>query len=72
MDRRTKELMKGKSTHKVPFPVLVYSADPCTCGFGPTPKRRQIIKAEVIIGALHKSSYQVLFRSEIKYMGRKV
>jgi hypothetical protein len=71
MDRKTKELMKAKSTWRVPFPVLEYSSDPCTCGFGPTP-RRQSQTCAAIVGCLHKSSYQVLFRSELKYAGRKV
>jgi len=71
MDRRTRELMQRRSTYKVPFPVLDYGPDPCTCGFGPTPKRKYY-SSTAIIGALHKSSYQVLLSSEIIYAGRKV
>lgn len=62
------------SRYAVPFPDLTCPPSPCTCGFGnglrpvvgPAPVR------SVIVSHLHKSSYQVLSRTEIQYAGRKV
>jgi hypothetical protein len=72
LDRRTRELMQTKSTWKVPLPEPMVWHDPCTCGFGPTPKRKPQFAAGALVGNLHKSSCQVLFKSELKYAGRKV
>ena len=58
--------------YTVPFPDLSTTASPCTCGFGPTPARTPQVSQGLIVSHLHKSTYQVLSRSEIQYAGRKV
>lgn len=64
---------KHRVPYAVPFPDLSHSLDPCTCGFGPTPRRGSFnTSAGLIVSHLHKSSYQVLLRSEVEVAGRKV
>jgi hypothetical protein len=58
------------SPYKIEFSDLSVSANPCTNGFGPTPKKRSMgTPAGVVVDHLHKSSMQVLFRSEIPWAG---
>lgn len=58
---------------RLPFPDLSTPPSPCTCGFGPTPAKPKHGPVQgLIIGCLHKSSYQVLSKADLPFMGRKV
>jgi hypothetical protein len=62
----------GHSKYKVSFPDLKCGSNPCTNGFGPTPKHvPPKLKGEHIVDSLHKQGMMVLSRDELPWAGGK-
>jgi hypothetical protein len=61
----------GSNHWREPFPNLKVGPNPCTNGFGPTPKSPPKPPTGHIVDTLHKQGPMVLFRDELPWAGGK-
>ena len=74
--KRVKEIMilrakYSRDHYKIPFPNLKTPTNPCTNGFGPTPKVGPKPPTNLIVDTLHKQGPMVLSRDELPWAGGK-